>query len=353
VTTGSPIAATSFESVELPVAETFTISRGSTDRARLVTVEVTDGAGRVGVGAAGPSSYYGETAESVAEVLPELLDVAERIGDPHRQQRLEARLSEAAPDQAAARAAVSIAVHDLAARQAGEPLYRRFGLDPGRTPRSSYTVAIDSPAGMADRARRAIEAGHGVLKVKLGTDRDRERLEAVRWAAPDARIRVDANADWEPAAAIQNTRWLADLGVEFLEQPVPADDVAGLRRVATEGAMPIAADESCVTASDVPRVADAADIVVVKLMKCGGLGPALRQILTAQAHGMDVMLGCMLESNASIAGSCAVAPLVEYADLDGALLLDSDPYDGVPMPGGRIDLGTVTRGTGVSRVDSG
>jgi len=345
----SAIATTAFERVTLPIDGQFTISRGTSEETAVVTVEVTDEDGRVGIGAAAPSSYYGETADSVAAAMPKLLSTVEDVGNPHRQQPIERRLAEAVPDEAAARAAVSIAVHDLAAKQAGEPLYRRFGLDPDAAPATSYTVAIDTPDAMADRGREAVAEGYSVLKVKLGTDRDRERLTAVREAAPDARIRVDANCDWSAAVAVENSEWLADLGVEFLEQPVPAGDVEGLRRVHAEGAVPVAADESCVTASDVPTVADTVDIVVVKLMKCGGLRPALRQILTAQAHGLAVMLGCMLESNASIAGACALAPLVEYADLDGALLLAGDVYDGVPMPDGRIDLSAVRVGTGAER----
>ena len=340
------IASTEFERVTLPVDGEFTISRGTAAETEVVTVELTDEAGRVGVGAAGPSSYYGESADSVEAALPPLLSVVEEVGNPHRQQPIERRLADAAAEEAAARAAVSIAVDDLAARQADEPLFQRFGLDPDAAPETSYTVAIDSPESMAERARKAVAEGYSVLKVKLGTGRDRERLEAVREAAPDARIRVDANCDWTAEQAVANTAWLTDVGVEFLEQPVLADDIQGLRRVHVEGEVPVAADESCVTAGDVPAVADAVDVVVVKLMKCGGLRPAMQQILTAQSHGLDVMLGCMLESNASIAGSCALAPLVEYADLDGALLLAEDVYEGVPMPDGQIDLSGVERGTG-------
>jgi len=347
------IASTAFERVTLPVDGEFTISRGTAAETDVVAVEVTDETGNVGVGAAGPAAYYGESADSVVAALPELLSTVEEVGNPHRQQRIARRLADAAPEEAAARAAVSIAIHDLAAKQAGEPLYQRFGLDPDAAPETSYTVAIDSPESMAERASEAVAEGYGVLKVKLGTDRDRERLEAVRDAAPDARIRVDANCDWTPEQAVANTAWLADVGVEFLEQPVPADDIEGLRRVSMAGEVPVAADESCVTASDVPAVADAVDVVVVKLMKCGGLRPGMRQILTAQAHGLDVMLGCMLESNASIAGSCALAPLVEYADLDGALLLAEDVYDGVPMTDGRIEFSAVEVGTGARRVEGG
>jgi L-alanine-DL-glutamate epimerase-like enolase superfamily enzyme len=346
------ITSTGFERLSLSLAETFTISRGSTERVTPLAVSVTDEEGTTGIGAASPSAYYDESTESAERVLPELLDIVESVGSAHQQQRIERLLAETAPKEAAARAAVSIAVHDLAAKQATEPLYQRFGLDFEAAPRSSYTVAIDSPAAMRDRASRAVDAGHEVLKVKLGTDKDRERLTAVREAAPEARIRVDANTDWTPEQAIDNTAWLADLDVEFLEQPVPAEDVAGLRRISAEGAVPVAADESCVTASDVPRVADAVDIVVVKLMKCGGIRPAMRQIQAAKAHDLSVMLGCMIESSASIAGSAALAPLVEYADLDGALLLADDRYDGVVESDGQIALSGVSRGTGAVEKES-
>jgi L-alanine-DL-glutamate epimerase-like enolase superfamily enzyme len=135
----------------------------------------------------------------------------------------------------------------------------------------------------------------------------------------------------------------------MLEQPVDADDIDGLRRVTEATDIPVAADESCVTASDVPRVADACDIVNAKLVKCGGLRPAMRLINTAEAHGLDSMLGCMVESNASIAAAVHLAPLVDYVDLDGALLLASDPYTGVPLDGDVFDLTAVSAGTGARR----
>jgi L-alanine-DL-glutamate epimerase-like enolase superfamily enzyme len=201
---------------------------------------------------------------------------------------------------------------------------------------------------MAERAAEIVDAGYPILKTKLGTDADRERLAAVREAAPDATIRVDANTAWTPDEAIDHLDWLADLDVEFVEQPVAAEDFGGLARVRDASPIPIAADESCVTAKDVGDVADAVDIVVVKLMKCGGLRAATRQIAAAHAHDLDVMLGCMVESNASIAAACHLSPLVEYADLDGSLLLADDVYAGVPMPDGRIDLGGADGpGTGV------
>ena len=348
----SQIVDTETERLELPIDGEFTISRGASETVETVVVRLEDEDGQRGIGAAAPSEYYGESIESVEAVLPDLLDSVLEIGDPARQQTVERAMRAEAPDEAAARAAVSVAVHDLAARQADEPLYRRLGLDPASAPRSSYTVSIDSPAGMASAAQKAAGAGYPILKVKLGTDDDRSRVDAIRKTVPQARIRVDANGAWTPEEAIEKMEWLANAGVEFVEQPVPADDRDGLKRVAEDGFLPVAADESCVTAEDVPEVADAVDIVVVKLMKCGGIRPAIRQIETAKAHGLDVMVGCMVESMASLAGSCHLAPLLDYADLDGSLLLADDPYHGVPMPDGRIDLSAVEAGTGVERADA-
>ena len=346
---GEEIASTAFERVDLDLGTTLTISRGSTTRVSNHLVTVTDSAGRVGTGGAAPAVYYGEDADSVGTALPDLLAAAEAVGDPAAQQALERRLAGEAPHEAAARAAVSTAVHDLAARQRGEPLYRRLGLDPGHTPVTSVTVGIDDPAGMVERARAWREAGYPALKVKLGTDDDQARLQAVRAAAPEASIRVDANGDWSTDEAVAALSWLDDIGVDLLEQPVPADDLAGLRRVTEAAPMPVAADESCVTADEVPAVADAVDAVVVKLMKCGGLRPAQKQIVTARAHGLDPMLGCMVETGASVAAAAHLAPLAAYADLDGALLLAADPCTGPSLAGGRIDLADVEHGTGARR----
>lgn len=344
-----PIESASFERVELELETPFTIARGTQTSTTNHVVRVRDADGTVGVGAAAPSSYYDESPESVEAVLPELLNAVDEVGDAFAQQELADRLATVAPDQAAARAAVSVAVHDLAARQRDEPLYRQWGLDPGRTPQSSYSVSIATPDEMARRAREAVAAGFGTLKVKLGTDRDRERLTAVREAAPDASIRVDANCDWNPETALANLDWLADLDVEFLEQPVAGENIDGLARVAAAASFPVAADESCVTAADVPVVAHAVDIVVVKLMKCGGIRPAIRQIEAARANGLDVMLGCMIECNPAIAGAAHLSPLVDYADLDGSLLLAEDPWTGPVRSDGTIALADGARGTGLTR----
>ncbi len=340
---------TAFERVELDLEYPFTIARGTTETAENVIVRIEDG-DRVGIGAAAPSSHYGETADTVEAVLPDLLAVVEEEDDPHALQRIERRMAETVRRNPAARCAVSIALHDLAAKRADLPLHRYWGLDPAETITSSYTVGIDDLDRMREKTETAVERGYSTLKVKVGTDRDREILRTVREAAPEATVRVDANEAWSPREAVRKIRAIEEYGVEFVEQPVPAGNLDGLRFVRERAPLPIAADESCVTLDDVPRIAGAVDIANLKLMKCGGLREATRMIHAAGAHGLEVMLGCMIESDAAIAAACHLAPLLDYADLDGSLLLDDDPYDGVPMPAGEIALDEPDRpGTGARR----
>ncbi|WP_336036301.1 dipeptide epimerase [Halobacterium yunchengense] len=336
-----------FERREFPLEYPFTISRGTQETAATVVVRVEDDDGIVGVGAAGPSAHYGETAATVEAVMPDLLEVVERVDDLSNAQRIEAGMRRVVEDNPSARTAVSIAVHDLLAKRAGLPLYEYWGLDPAQSVDTSYTIGIDDAETMREKTLEAVDRGYGTLKVKLGTSRDEELLSTVREAAPDATIRVDANEAWTPKEAVRHIEWLEDYGVEFVEQPVPAENTQGLRYVYERSRLPIAADESCVVASDVPKIADKCDIANLKLMKTGGLREARRLIHTARAHGLEVMCGCMAESNASIAAACHLAPLLDYADLDGSLLLDRDDFEGVPMPAGRVDLEALDRpGTG-------
>ncbi|QPV64846.1 dipeptide epimerase [Halosimplex litoreum] len=342
---------TEFERLALPLDDPFTIARGTIETAENVLVRVSDGT-HEGVGAAAPSTYYGETPATVEAVLPELLEVVEDVGDPHVRQRIEREMRERVDRNPAARAAVDTALADLAAKRLDVPLYRQWGLDPDAAPVSSFSIGLAEPDEMRQRAERAVEEGYSILKVKLGAGRTGERLTAVREGAPGATVRVDANGAWTPAEAVAKSEILADCGVEFVEQPVPADDVVSLRRVRDRGAVPVAADESVVTASDVARVADAVDIVVAKLQKCGSLRETRRVAAGAHAHGCEAMIGCMVASNATVAASAHLAPLFDYADLDGSLLLDSDPFDGVAMPGGAIDLAAVER-AGTGAVEAG
>ena len=341
-----------FERVSMALDQPFTIARGTQTAAENLIVSVTDEAGMTGVGGAAPAAHYGETADTVEAVLPDLLSTVEEVGDPHAFHEIESRMESIVNDNPAARCAVSIAVHDLAAKRLGVPLYRLWGLDPSNTPDTSYTIGLDTTDRVREKAEAAVEAGYPILKIKLGTDRDRELVEAVREAAPDATLRIDANEAWTPRETVANSEWLADFDVEFIEQPVPAEDPEGPKFAYERSALPIAADESCVALEDVPAIADRCDIANLKLMKTGGLLEARRMIATARAHGLEVMLGCMVESNASIAAGAALAPLLDYADLDGSLLLADDPYDGVDLAEGRIRLDELdANGTGARRAE--
>ncbi|NHN59581.1 MULTISPECIES: dipeptide epimerase [Halorussus] len=338
---------TDFERVSLELEDAFTIARGTQETVENVVVHVQDDDGTVGIGAAAPSAHYGETAATVEAVLPDLLSVVEGVGDPHQLDRIERRLRETVERNPAARCAVSIALHDLVCKRLDVPLYRYWGLDPDETVPTSYTIGIDTTGRIAEKTETAVERGYSTLKVKVGTDRDEEIVSTVRENAPDAAIRVDANEAWSPREAVRKIDRLAEYDPEFVEQPVPAGDPEGLAFVRDRSALPVAADESCVTLDDIPRIAGRADIANLKLMKCGGLREAERMIHAARAHGLEVMLGCMIESNAAIAAAAHLAPLLDYADLDGSLLLDADPYDGVPMPAGDVDLESLDRpGTG-------
>ena len=339
---------TAFEQRSLPLEYPFGIARGTTTASDAVFVRITDDEGRVGIGAATPATHYGETAATVTAVLPDLLSVVEAVGDPHQLARIERRMRETVRKNPAARTAVSIALHDLVAKRLEIPLYRYWGLDPSRTLETSYTIGIDDTETMREKTETALERGYSTLKVKLGTDRDRNIVETIRSVAPDVRLFVDANEAWTPREAVAKIERLADYDLAFVEQPVSAEDPEGLRFVYEQSSLPIAADESCVTLADIPRIAGRCDIANLKLMKCGGLLEAKRMIHAARAHGLEVMCGCMTESNASIAAACHLAPLLDYADLDGSLLLADDPADGVPMPDGRINLAGLERpGTGV------
>ncbi|WP_332899929.1 dipeptide epimerase [Haladaptatus sp. CMSO5] len=336
----------SFERVSLPLENPFTIARGTQEVAENVIVRIEDDDGNVGVGGAAPSEHYGETAATVEAVLPTLLEVVEEVGDPHALDEIERKMQARVNLNPAARVAVSIALHDLAAKRADLPLYRYWGLDASSAPDTSFTIGIDTKERMHEKTREAVDAGYDILKVKVGTDRDEEIIETVREAAPDATIRVDANEGWTPREAVEMTYVLNNYDVEFVEQPVPAEDPEGLKFVYERSPLPIAADESCITLADIPQIADRVDIANLKLMKCGSLREAKRMIHTARAHGLEVMLGCMIESNASIAAAAQLAPLLDYADIDGSLLLAEDRYDGISMPAGTLELDPTRPGTG-------
>ncbi len=326
----------SYDRVVVHTANPFVIARGGSSEYTRVRVRLTDAEGVEGLGEAAPSTFYGETADTVVAALEQLRAIVE-AADPWALEALERSLRQALRGNAAARMAVSAAAHDLVGKRLGAPLYRLWGLSPDEAPPSSFTIAI---APTEEELVRRVEqaAAYPVLKVKLGTDRDDDIVRAVRGAAPSKTIRVDANAAWTPKHAVTMAERLAQYGVEFVEQPVPPGDIAGLRFVRERSPLPIIADESCVTADDVPRLVGAVDGINIKLAKCGGLLEARRMIAVARAHGLSVMMGCMIETSLGITAAAHLAPLLDYADLDGAALLADDPHEGATIVDGRIAI---------------
>jgi L-alanine-DL-glutamate epimerase-like enolase superfamily enzyme len=334
-----------WETLAIEPEHPFRISRSVQERAERVWVRI-EADGEEGWGEADPSPYYGETAETVTAALRRMRPAVETATEPEGLEGLERSLLAVARGDASAVAAVVAALYDLVGKRAGVPVWRTLGLEPSDAPPSSFTIGLDEPEAMAEKASRA--AAYPILKIKLGTDRDEAILEAVRGAAPDRILRVDANAAWSAEEAVERSSRLADFGVEFVEQPLPPAEREGYRYLYERSPLPIIADESCIVARDIPGLVGQVHGINIKMAKCGGPREALRMIHTARACGLRVMLGCMLETTLGIAAAAHLAPLVDYADLDGAALLREDPFRGPHLDGGRIVLGGAP-GLGVTR----
>lgn len=336
------------EIVTVHTRHPFVIARGGSSEWRTVTVRLIDVDGVEGWGEAAPSRFYGETADTVVAVLERLRPIIEE-SDPWAIEATERAMASAIRGNAAARMAVSAALHDLLGKRLGQPVWKLWGLSPAASPRSSFTIAIAADDDtLRARVREAVDAGYPILKVKLGTARDERIMRIVRDAAPDATLRVDANAAWTAKRALGMIPFLQELGVEFVEQPCAAHDLDGTRFVRERSALPIVVDESCLVATDVARLAGVADGVNLKLAKCGSLREALRIVHTARAHDLLVMAGCMIETSLGISAAAQLAPLLDAVDLDGAALLADDPYVGATIARGVVTLPDAP-GLGVTR----
>lgn len=324
------------QTIELTPTHPFVIARGGYAHHRNVLVRVTDDDGLEGFGEAAPNKYYGESVDTVIAALAQFKPVLESA-DPLSLESTEAALDRLLSGNASAKSAVSSALHDLVGKRIGLPIHRMWGLDPARAPQSSFTIGIADNSELERRVGEARE--YPILKIKLGTDRDEEIVRIVRNAGPDKRLRVDANAGWTAKQAVRMSDFLADHGVEMLEQPVPANDIDGLRFVRKRSKLPVFADESCLVAADIAKLAGAVDGINIKLAKCGSMREAVRMVHAARALDMQVMAGCMIESSLGISAIAQVSPLLDFADFDGAALLSSDPFTGATISGGQVRLG--------------
>ncbi|MCR4440132.1 MAG: dipeptide epimerase [bacterium] len=317
--------------VRLPLRHTFRIARHAEDVSENFYVTV-QWDGLLGVGEGAPSPRSGESVErGIAEVARAAVVLQEH---PSPEAAL-AALPGLPVESLAARAALEMAFLDLWAKQQDKPLYQVLGIVPGPIPPTSFTLGIAAPEEIRRKVREA--QPYRILKVKLGSRDDYAIVEVVRQLT-DKPLRVDANEGWTPEQAAATIRWLEDKGVELVEQPLPAGNLAAMRWLRERVTLPLIADESSRVAADIPGLAGVFDGINIKLSKCGGLREALQMIRLARRHGLKVMLGCMIESSVGITAAAHLASLVDYVDLDGHLLLAEDPYEGVTLRDGTLLL---------------
>ena len=309
----------------LPLVHEFSIARGSETESHTVIFRLLAD-GIEGLGETTPSPRYGETAESVHAYFAQHALASD---DPFAQERLLAGIP------AAARCGLDVALADLTGKILGRPLWQLLGLDPTETPRTSFTIGIDTPDAMLAKLEEI--GDHPVLKVKLGAGNEVETVAAIRKRYGGI-IRIDANEGWTPAQAVGILREIERYDIEFCEQPVPAGAPEQLRYVRERVRIPIVADEDARTAADLGALAGCVDGVNVKLVKCGGVRGALAMIHTARALGMRVMLGCMIESAILTTAAAHLSPLADWADLDGPFLTSHDPFHGVTYDHGKLVL---------------
>ncbi len=311
---------------ELHLRQAWTLSRGTWTIRRNVLVRL-EKDGIVGYGEAAPIPRYQESAESNQEFIRQALPVLEK--DLWAFQDRWEEIERLAPGQNAAKAALDMAILDWVCKSLKVPLYKFFGLDRNKTLPTTFSIGIDEIPVMQKTAEQAKD--FQVLKIKVGLKDDKKIIEGIR-EVTDRPLRVDANEGWKTKEeALEMINWLADKGVEFVEQPMPAANLDDYRWLKERVRIPIIADESVHKIHDVPALASAFHGINVKLMKCGGLQEALRLVALARAYDLKLMIGCMIESSLAIAAAVALSPLFDYADLDGNLLIDNDPFKGLKL----------------------
>jgi len=319
---------------ELNLRHTWTIARNSSDVKRNVFVIYTRD-GISGIGEAAPNVRYDETPESTIELIKKAKPLVEKF-DPWHFVDMGYEIQKLDKAQTAGKCALDIALMDWVGKSLGVPIYKYLGLDKSKTPLTSFSIGIDTPEVMQAKIKEAEE--YPILKIKVGKDNDEEIMNAVR-AVTDKTLRLDANEGWKTKEeALEKILWLEKLGVEFIEQPLPSHMLEEHRWLRERVNMPIIADEAVKSAADIPALATAYDGINIKLMKSAGIQEALRMIWMARSLGMKIMLGCMIESSCAIAAAAHLSPLVDFADLDGNLLVANDPFQSVSVVKGRMIL---------------
>ncbi len=324
----------SSQPLDLKLKHTFRIAREARDVQNNLVVLLRDEDGVTGLGEAAPTRFFGEDVSSVSQVLTQSISLLEKA-DPFQIEDISLLLKDKFPKDAAARSAIDIALHDIIGKKLRIPLYKFLGLHRCEGKATSFTIGIDTVETMCKKVEEAKD--FPILKIKAGMKDDVEMLRELR-KITKAVFRVDANTGWTPDEAITKINLMEDLGVELVEQPFPVGSIEALKKVRRQVKIPIFADEDVKDSKDIPAFSDAVDGINIKLMKCGGIREAMRMIYTARAHGLQIMIGCNIESSLSITAAAHLASLVDHIDLDGHLLVTNDPYAGVTADRGRLTL---------------
>jgi L-Ala-D/L-Glu epimerase len=323
----------SFRPYTLQLKHAFNLSNSSrtTTPVMLTSIEYD---GKTGYGEASMPPYLGENHETAAKFLS-AVDLS-RFDDPFLLEDILDYTENLMPGNHAAKASVDIALHDLTGKITGQPLYKLLGLNPQKTPDTSFTIGLDSPDIVRQKVAEA--SPYKVLKVKLGRDNDREMIEVIR-SCTDKPLSADVNQGWKNRDyALRMALWLKERGVIFLEQPMPKEQVEDIAWLKQNSPLAIVGDEGIQNLEDLLKFRDVYSGVNVKLMKCGGIRAAYNMMKTARVLGMKVMIGCMTETSCAVTAAAQLSPLADWCDLDGNLLISNDPYDGIKIVDGKVTI---------------
>jgi L-alanine-DL-glutamate epimerase-like enolase superfamily enzyme len=322
-----------FRPYELQLKHVFTLASGSRTTTPVMLTEI-EFDGVIGYGEASMPPYLGESHETAGSFL-KTVDLT-MFSTPFLMEDILAYVDKLAPGNYAAKASIDIALHDLVGKIMKQPWYRIWGLNPEHTPNTSFTIGIDKPEVVKEKVREA--SPYKILKVKLGQGNDKEMIESVR-SVTNTPICVDVNQGWtDRQKALEITHWLKDQGVVFVEQPMPKASVDDIAWLTQNSPLPIIADEAIQTITDFKNVQGVYSGINIKLMKCGGMRSAFKMISMARALDMKVMIGCMTETSCAVTAAAQLSPLVDWADLDGNLLISNDVFDGITINDGKIIL---------------
>ena len=335
----------SFYPYELQLQHTFTVSSYSRNTTPGVQVEI-NYEGYTGYGEASMPPYLGQSVESVTEFLKKVN--LKQFADPFQLEDILSYVDSLSPGDSAAKAAVDIALHDLVGKMLGAPWYKIWGYDPAKAPSTTFTIGIDTPEVVREKTLECADR-FNILKVKVGLDTDKEMIETIR-TVTDLPLAVDANQGWtDRFKALDMIYWLKEHGVVMVEQPMPVGRVDDQAWLNERSPLPLFADESIQRLVDVPDMKGLFSGINIKLMKCTGLREAHKMVNLARALNMRVMLGCMTETSCAVSAAAQLSPAVDFADLDGNLLISNDLFSGVTVVDGKLTLPDLP-GIGISRI---